>query len=108
MQHSKGRPAGQKKTGGRPKGAQNKVTADFRQRLEASGFDVITAAIKLFEDDETPHEIKFKCLYLLTEFSFYKPKNPLDIPGSILPPKPAAVCEELDDGELDDAIDSSF
>jgi hypothetical protein len=103
-QHSRGKPKGLPKSGGRKKGTPNRVTQDFRNRLEELGFDPIQGAIDLFNDLETPPDIRFRCIYFLAEFSFYKPKNPLDLPGAQLPPPPRDATEGMSDEDLDDAL----
>jgi len=103
----KTKPTGLKKSGGRTKGTPNKVTADFRERVLEQNFCPIKAAIQLYEDFETPHDIKFKCIYFIAEFSYYKPKNPMDVPGNTLPPPPSEETNLLSDEELDVAIKRS-
>lgn len=102
--HSRGKPKGLPKSGGRKKGTPNKVTADFKNRLEELGFDPIQGAIDLFEDRDTPPDIKFRCIYFLAEFSFYKPKNPLDVAGAQLPPPPRDATEGMSDEDLDNEL----
>lgn len=104
----KTKPKGLPKTGGRKKGTPNKVTADFRERVLEENFCPIKAAIALYEDFETPHDIKFKCIYFIAEFSYYKPKNPLDVPGNSLPPAPSEDSSALTDEELESAIAKSI
>lgn len=91
---------------GRKKGTPNKSSTVIRDRLEERGFDIVDATIGLFQDPDTPPEIKFKCLYFLADFSYYKPKNPLDLPGAV-PPRPDTDEATLSDEELEEALDGS-
>jgi len=92
------------KNAGRKKDTPNKSTATFRDSLMEKGFDIVKATVRLYENVETPPDIKFKCLALLAEYSYYKPKNPLDIPGA-LPERPESEETDLTDDEITDELD---
>lgn len=89
---------------GRKKGTPNKATATFRDALSQHEFDVVMATIELYREIDTPPDIRFKCLYLLAEYSYYKPKNPLELPGAI-PERPDTPETELSDDDITKALD---
>lgn len=90
---------------GRKKGTPNKSTATFRDALNQHDFDIVKATIELYQEVDTPPDIRFKCLYLLAEYSYYKPKNPLELPGAE-PERPATPETELSNDEITDALDA--
>lgn len=74
---------------GRKKGTTNKSTRKYGETLEAANFDPAAAAMAMFHDPDVSHDIKLRLLQMMTEFSAYKPKPPVEIePAKDLPPEP--------------------
>lgn len=73
------RPKGLPKSGGRVKGTPNKSTRKFQDSLDALGFDVAEATVKLYQSSSR-EDIKLNCLKLLAEYSASKPKPAEDTP----------------------------
>ena len=68
-----GRQKGCIKPGGRQKGSRNKRRIFVAERLAELNFCVVQNIICLFEDPETPPDIRCKLLSMLLDYSAPKP-----------------------------------
>lgn len=57
----------------RPKGSPNRNTQLFRERLEGSGFDIVSEGIRLY-NELTREDMKVKCYDILVGYAYAKPK----------------------------------
>jgi len=95
---------GHKKHGGRTKGTLNKYSIDIRAAVAEKKIDLVDLAMDLYHNIESPPEVKFKVIQLLFDFSAFKPKNPLDLPGAVIQ-LPLTVESRLSTYDLERAID---
>ena len=67
------RPRGHPKSGGRQKGTQNKRRVYVAERLAELNFCIVKNIITLYEEPDTPPDIRCKLLNMLLEYSAPKP-----------------------------------
>lgn len=73
---------------GRKKGTPNKSTVKVSERLIELNFDPVEELVALYKRVDEPESklVDLKIIQTLMQYTFYLPKNPLDLPNAAPPP----------------------
>jgi hypothetical protein len=73
---------------GRKKGTPNKSTQKVSERLIELNFDPVEELVSLYKRVDEPEAklVDLKIIQTLMQYTFYLPKNPLELPNAAPPP----------------------